>query len=247
MLRMTAQVALRQKLSGPVGAIIVAAGQRTRMSGTDKIFAPVLGKPLIAYSLEAFSAHPLIDEIVLVLSTPVLDLGRELVRRNAYVKVRAVCAGGARRQDSVRNGLAALSPAVRWVVVHDGARPCVTADMLSRGLEATLETGASVASVAVADTIKVVDKSGRVIRTPDRSELWAAQTPQIFSRDVLTRAHVASQADATDDAGMVEALGITVRVFEGSRANIKVTTPEDLLIVEALLRASQARPAKANA
>lgn len=227
---------LRQRLSGPVGAVVVAAGGSQRMGGADKVFAPLLGRPLVAYSLDALEACPLVDEIVLVLSAGNLERGRGLVRDCGWRKARHVCQGGARRQDSVRSGLAALSPDVRWVVIHDGARPCVTSDIVERGLEAALETGAAVAAVPVADTIKVVGPEGHVRETPPRAELYAAQTPQVFLRDLLLRAHQASDADATDDAAVVERLGHRVRVFPGAPSNIKVTTPTDLAVAEALLR-----------
>ena len=209
------------------------------MGGVDKVFAPLLGRPLVAYSLDALEACSLVDEIALILSASNLEQGRGLVRDSGWRKVHHVCQGGARRQDSVRCGLAALSPDVRWVLIHDGARPCVTTDIVERGLEAALETDAAVAAVPVADTIKVVGPDGHVRQTPPRAELHAAQTPQVFLRDLLLRAYQASDADATDDAAVVERFGHRVRVFLGSPANLKVTTPDDLTLAEALLRSRQ--------
>jgi 2-C-methyl-D-erythritol 4-phosphate cytidylyltransferase len=237
MVSMTSVSELRQRLAGRVGAVVVAAGSSRRMGGVDKVFAPLLGRPLVAYSLDALEACSMVDEVVLVLGAGSLEQGRGLVRDCGWRKVRHVCQGGARRQDSVRCGLAALSPDVRWVLIHDGARPCVTADIVERGLEAALETGAAVAAVPVADTIKVVGPDGNVRQTPPRSELYAAQTPQVFRLDLLLRAYQASDADATDDAAVVERFGHRVRVFQGSPANLKVTTPDDLTLAEALLRA----------
>ena len=220
-----------------VGVIIVAAGSSTRMEGVDKTFAPLQGRPLITHTLDRFEECSSVSEIVLVLAAGSLDYGRSLVHDRGYRKVSQVCAGGARRQDSVRAGLYALEPC-RWVMVHDGARPGLDLALLQRGLEAVAASphGAAIAGVPVKDTIKVVDGDGTVTDTPPRETLWAAQTPQIFGYDLLCRAHAQFQGDATDDAMMVEALGCKVGVFPGSYENLKVTTPEDLMVMEAVLR-----------
>ncbi len=207
------------------------------MEGVDKTFASVLGRPLITHTLDRFEEFSSVGEIVLVLAAESLDLGRALVEDGGYRKVSHVCAGGARRQDSVRAGLEALEPC-RWVMVHDGARPGLDLSLLQRGLEAVAGSpdGAAIAGVPVKDTIKVVDGNGVVTDTPSRETLWAAQTPQIFGYDLLRRAHAEFAGDATDDAMMVEALGCQVRMFPGSYENLKVTTPEDLVVMEAVLR-----------
>ena len=220
-----------------VGVVIVAAGSSTRMEGVDKTFAPLLGRPLITHTLDRFEEFPQVAEIVLALAADSLELGRSLVRDRGYRKVSQVCAGGARRQDSVRAGLEALEPC-QWVMVHDGARPGLDSALLLRGLEAAAASpdGAAIAGVPVKDTIKVVDGNGLVADTPPRETLWAAQTPQIFGYDLLCRAHAEFEGDATDDAMMVEALGCLVSMFNGSYENMKVTTPEDLVVMEAVLR-----------
>ena len=220
-----------------VGAIIVAAGSSTRMAGVDKTFAPLLGKPLIAHTIDRFEEFSPVTQIILVLAAGSLDIGRSMVQERGYRKVSHVCAGGARRQDSVRAGLEALEPC-RWVMVHDGARPGLDTALLQRGLAAVSASphGAAIAGVPVKDTIKVVDVDGVVKDTPSRETLWAAQTPQVFGYDLLCRAHAEFEGDATDDAMMVEALGYQVSVFPGSYENLKVTTPEDLAVVEAVLR-----------
>ena len=224
-----------------VGAVIVAAGRSTRMGGVDKTFAPMLGVPLVAHTLDRFESSPSIGQIVLVLAEDSLDQGRKLVQERGYRKVTHVCAGGHRRQDSVRNGLEQLS-ACDWVMVHDGARPCLDEAMLQRGLEAAAAHGSAVAGVPVKDTIKLVTPDQMVSETPDRSLLWAAQTPQVFRYSLLLEAHRAwpnnTAGDATDDAAMVETLGHPVKMFQGSYQNIKVTTAEDLIIAEAFLRAA---------
>jgi len=213
------------------------------MAGVDKTFTLVLGLPLVAYSLEQFEAFPPVSEIVLVLAEQSLGQGRDLVRSREFRKVSHICAGGERRQDSVWNGLQALTPC-DWVIVHDGARPCLDQPLLQRGLEAAKESGAAVAGAPVKDTIKVVSAQEMVTDTPDRDSLWAAQTPQVFRYDLLQEAHCCCSQTVTDDAAMVESLGHPVKMFFGSHQNLKVTTPEDLIIVEALLRERAKGPAQ---
>ena len=218
-----------------VGAVIVAAGRSSRMGGVDKTFAPLLGVPLIAHSVERFEAHSNVGEIVLVLAEESVERGRELATSRGWRKVTQVCAGGERRQDSVCNGLTALSPC-DLVMVHDGARPCLDAATLERGIEAATGHGAAVAGMPVKDTIKRISPELLVEETPERARLWQAQTPQVFRYSLLLEAHRVCQADVTDDAAMVESLGHPVRMFEGSYENIKVTTAGDLVVAEAFLR-----------
>lgn len=225
----------RIRPEGRVGALVVAAGSSRRMGGVDKLFAPLLGRPLIAYSVGCFSAHSWVDEVVLVLAHGSVGRGRRLVQEAGWRRVR-VCAGGPRRQDSVARGLALLSDCT-WVVVHDGARPCLEPELVQQGLEAARETGAAVAAVPVTDTVKRVDPAGLVLETPSREGLWSVQTPQVFRRELLAEAHRQVEETVTDDAAMVERLGRGVRVFLGSYSNLKVTTPTDLALAEAILRA----------
>ena len=222
-----------------VGAIIAAAGRSERMGGSDKLFAVVGGKPLLAHTLSAFDACRGVDRVVLVLSPESMERGRGLVAEAGFGKV-TVCQGGERRQDSVRNGLEALA-SCQWVVVHDGARPLVTAALIEQGLEAAKKTGAAIAALPIGDTVKEVDPPDLIARTLSRGRLWAAQTPQVFRCDILRQAHQQAQGEATDDAALVEMLGYQVRVFEGAPRNIKVTTAADLAVVEALLAQSRVR------
>ena len=224
----------RQHSNAAVGAVVVAAGRSTRMKGVDKVFTPILGIPLLAYSLDQLESFPSVAEVVLVLSPESLDQGQELLRHRGYQKVSRVCAGGERRQDSVRRGLEQLANC-RWVIVHDGARPCLDQGILQRGLTAVEECGAAVAGVPVKDTIKVVSPQGRITDTPDRDRLWAAQTPQLFEYALLWDAHQRCTQPVTDDAAMVESLGHPVKMFLGSYENLKVTTPEDLAVAESYL------------
>jgi len=221
-----------------VGVIVAAAGRSERMGGRDKLFAVVGGRPLLAHSLSAFDACRSVDRVVLVLSPENMERGRELVAEAGFSKVAAVCQGGERRQDSVRNGLDALA-SCQWVVVHDGARPLVTAELIERGLEVAKETGAAIAALPIVDTVKEVEPPDLIGRTLSRGRLWAAQTPQVFRYDILREAYQRAQGEATDDAALVEKLGHQVKVFEGSPRNIKVTTAADLALVEALLAQSR--------
>ena len=223
-----------QRAREPVGAIVAAAGESRRMDGVDKQFVDIGGRPLLWHCLDALSRCEAVAEVALVLSERNLEAARQMVAANGWGKVRAVTTGGLRRQDSVRRGLETLSPC-DWVIVHDGARPFLEAAMVARGLGAAKETGAAVAAVPVKDTIKVADEDLNVLETPPRDSLWAVQTPQVFRRDVLAEAHRRVDHDVTDDAAMVERIGVTVKLFHGSYTNLKVTTPDDVTVAEALL------------
>ena len=222
------------------GAIVVAAGASTRMDGVDKTFASLGGVPLIARTVAAFESCADIGAIVLVVAERNLEAAAETARAHGWTKVVEVCSGGLRRQDSVARGLRAL-PDCEWVVVHDGARPLVEPPLVSRGLEAAGATGCAVAAVPSKDAVKVVGAEGSVESTLDRSGVWLVQTPQVFRRELLERAHREVSEDVTDDASMVERLGLPVRVFMGSPSNLKVTTPEDLLLAEALLGSAKGK------
>ena len=219
---------------GLLGVVVVAAGRSARMGGADKTFVDVLGTPLIAHTLRRIAASEVVDRIVLVVSPGAVHDGETIVQDLGIPKIAAVCAGGARRQDSVFAGLVAMGDR-RWVAIHDGARPCVTPDILGRALREVRESGAAIAAVPVKDTIKVVGDDQVISATPDRATLWAAQTPQAFDYQTLVDAHRAADVEYTDDAAMVEAAGHRVTVFWGEYENLKVTTPEDLDMVSLLL------------
>ena len=219
---------------GLLGVVVVAAGRSVRMGGADKTFVDMLGAPLIAHTLRRVAASDAVDRIVLVVAADMVADGEAIVQDLGIPKIAAVCAGGSRRQDSVLAGLVAMGDR-RWVAIHDGARPCVTPEIMGRALREVRGAGAAIAAVPVKDTIKVVDDEQVISATPDRATLWAAQTPQAFDYQTLLDAHRAADVEYTDDAAMVEAAGHRVTVFRGDYDNLKVTTPEDLDMVSLIL------------
>jgi 2-C-methyl-D-erythritol 4-phosphate cytidylyltransferase len=235
-----------KKVNGKVSALIVAAGTSTRMGGIDKVFAPLNGEPLLAKVITVFQDCNFIDEIVLVLAKKSLERGRTLVKERGWSKVVAICSGGQRRQDSVKEGLRRLVDC-DWVIIHDGARPCVSTDLIERGLAAAQKTGAAIAGVPVKDTIKIVSRRGFVQETPARQCLWAAQTPQVFRYDLIAEAYRQANDEVTDDAALVEKLGHRVEVYMGSYHNIKITTPEDLAVAGVLLQNQGTQPTTTEA
>jgi len=208
--------------------VIVAAGASQRMVGINKLFASLRGKPILAWSVDTCHRCDLVQQIVLVLNGNDLGRGRKLRKQRDWVKV-TVCPGGARRQDSVKEGLGQLKDC-DWVMIHDGARPFLTLDLIGDGLKMVGETGAAVAAVPVKDTIKLTDSRNLIKETPKRERLWAAQTPQIFSFDIITRAYEKLTTEVTDDSTAVERLGYKVMLYMGDYENIKVTTPQDLAL-----------------
>lgn len=205
------------------------------MGGLDKLFASLDNVPLLAHSVMAFNESPLVHAIVIAASTDNLGDVRRLVRNLGLEKVESVVEGGARRQDSVLKALRGLDGS-DIALVHDGARPFVDESMIERAISAASESAAAIAAVPVKDTIKVTNPDMTVSDTPPRDSLWAAQTPQAFAYNLILEAHSLVDYDVTDDAAMIEAMGHPVYLFMGSYDNIKVTTPEDLHIAEAILR-----------
>jgi len=204
------------------------------MGGIDKLFVEIGGRPLLHHTLAAFEACEAINHIMLVLSLDAAPAALELLKTGRFEKVDGTCVGGATRQDSVRAGLTALR-ACEWVVVHDAARPLVTTRLIEDGIAAAQETGAATAGLPVTDTLKEVGSDETVLWTVARDSLWAVQTPQVFRYELLARAHDQDDLEASDDAGLVEQIGGRVRIYRGSATNIKVTTAEDLAVVEAFL------------
>lgn len=219
------------------GVVVAAAGASLRMQGSDKLWVAVAGRPVLAWTLAALERVPGLSEIVLVVAPERIAAAEALRRTEGWRTVRAIVAGGARRRDSVRRGLDALSPECAWVVVHDGARPLLTPDLVLAGLAAARQTGAATAGEPVKETIKYV-REGLIVESLPRAQIARTQTPQVFSRSVLLAAHEAAahqDFDAPDDAALVSAAGYPLIVFHGSHENLKITAPDDLPVVESLL------------
>jgi 2-C-methyl-D-erythritol 4-phosphate cytidylyltransferase len=218
-------------------AILVAAGVGKRLGKKgDKVFQKVAGKPLLFYSLHALQESRDVSRVVVVVQRVSVRRTKALVRRFGFKKVEAIVSGGRRRQDSVRNGLR-FAGSADYVLVHDGARPFLSKDLISRTVDACVRTGAAVAALPVSDTVKKV-VGNRVVRTVSRKGLWLAQTPQVFRRRLLEQAFERRTArlPATDDSAMVEKPGRRIAMVEGDSFNIKITYRADLLLAEALLR-----------
>lgn len=222
-------------------AIVLAAGKGSRMkSDVHKQFMLLGGKPVLYYSLRCFQASSLIDEIILVTSEDMIDYCRnEIVDRYSFNKVKKIVSGGKERYDSVYAGLQACS-SPGLVCVHDSARPFITEEILKRGIETAESTGACIVGVPAKDTMKLADDNNDVEQTVPREKIWIVQTPQIFSYSLLRNAYEAARAKGmagiTDDAMVIEReTDCKVRFALGSYRNIKITTPEDLVIGEAFL------------
>lgn len=237
-------------MADELAAIIVAAGRSQRMGGIDKQLRTIAGVPVLARTVTAFEECPEVGAIVLVLNPDNMAAAVEMGNAFGWKKVQSMVAGGERRQDSVRMGLNSVNDLTRrgftftFVAIHDGARPLLTPGLISRGLEAAREVGAAIAALPASETIKMVDATGTVTGTPERSNLWIAQTPQVFRIDLLMGAYQALEQSgedthATDCARLLELAGRPVKVYQGERANIKITQPEDLAIAEALARMLQ--------
>ncbi len=219
-------------------AIIVAAGKGTRFnSGRPKQFLEILGKPVIIHTLERFERCGAIDEIILVLSAEEINDFTVTAESEGITKLKKIVVGGASRAESVRNGFDALDSGCEVVAVHDGARPLVTSDEITRTVEKAAEVGAACLVAPLTDTIKTID--GELITgTVDRTKLRRALTPQAFHYDILRRALAESVLDdgVTDECSLVEKLGIEIAFVEGDPRNIKITTPDDLVFVGSIIK-----------
>lgn len=219
------------------GCIVSAAGQGERLgSGIPKALVPIAGTPMLLHALRTVAAHPAIRSIAVVAPPGHLDQVRQMTATIDTEIPLVIVAGGAQRSDSVRAGLAALPAGSTGVLVHDAARPFAPYDVFDRVItQVSVDVPAVIPGLPVVDTIKQVDESDTVLATPARANLRAIQTPQGFTRDVLSRALAQPDADATDDAALVERLGLPVQVVAGHPSAFKITTPTDLLIAEDLV------------
>lgn len=228
-------------------AIILAAGKGSRMhADIPKQYMTVNGKPLIYYALQTFE-NSFIDEIILVVSPgDSAYCSKEIVDKYGFHKVTHIVEGGNQRYHSVYKGLHAAAPETEYIFIHDGARPCVSDDIIQRAYEEVIEYQACVTGMPVKDTIKIADEEGFAAQTPDRKRLWMIQTPQVFQYTMIREMYdrlILQETDLlrkginiTDDAMVVETFSdIRIRLVEGSYSNIKVTTPEDITLAEIFL------------
>jgi 2-C-methyl-D-erythritol 4-phosphate cytidylyltransferase len=218
-----------------IAVVIPAGGAGRRMGGVFKPFLELDGVPLLQRSMRPFLERVDVEWIIVALPSELAATPPAWLLGDARV---SVVAGGAERTDSVRSALAAVPTAAEIVLVHDAARPLVSTDIIARCITAARDGRSVIAAIPVVDTLKEVDEGGRIVSTPDRRRMWAAQTPQAFPAAVLRAAHQRAAADGvstTDDAALVARYGATVVVVEGSTDNLKVTTPADLAVAEALL------------
>lgn len=220
-------------------AIIAAAGKSERMGGANKQFLPLLGVPVLARTLLAFERSPHIEKIIVVIEkSETKRFEDSILAKYGVTKILETVDGGKERQDSVLNGLRSLPGETTRVLIHDGARPLVTPELISRLIEALPNWQGVVAAVPLKDTIKRVDSEQGIIETIERTDLWAAQTPQVFLPKTLMEAHQRARMDGfygTDDSVLLERLGYKVKVVMGSYENVKITTPDDLPVAEAIL------------
>lgn len=227
--------------------MVVAGGSGLRMGGpVRKQYRTLAGRPILAHTLAAVAACPEIEEIVLVAPAEDQEMCRTTVVAPLEISTPVkIVSGGAERQMSVANGLEAISAGIDLVAIHDGVRPFVRPEEFSAILAAAQEHGAAILAVPAADTLKRADNQGRVRETLDRADIWMALTPQAFRLDLLKKSHAAAHRDhvlGTDDAALVERLDQPVHLVPGSRTNLKITTPEDLILAQALLTSAEEPP-----
>jgi 2-C-methyl-D-erythritol 4-phosphate cytidylyltransferase len=228
-----------------VTAIIPAAGEGSRFRGAvRKQFIVLDGLPILSHTLRALTASNALAAAIIVVPPGEESFGREALSLAGVELATEVVSGGRERQDSVYNGLLRANPDTDLVLIHDGVRPFVSPGVVLATIEAAKECGAAVAAVPVTDTIKRVDADGFVIGTPAREQLWAAQTPQVFRYSLLMQAHQSVRKRgilATDDAALLEHLGVRVKVVRGSYENLKITSEDDLPLAGLILRRQRAR------
>ena len=221
---------------GFVSAVIVAAGSSRRMGGINKLLLEMKGKTVLCRSVEAFEKNADINEIIVAAREEDIEEYKALLA--VYKKVKCIVPGGETRQKSVASAIAACSDECDMLAIHDGARPLVTQDIISRTVDAAFEYGGAACGVKVKDTIKVTDENSLITDTPDRATLWAVHTPQCFDKKLYVSCveSLGEKAkDMTDDCRLVEICGGKVKMIEGSYSNIKITTVEDIPMAESLL------------
>jgi 2-C-methyl-D-erythritol 4-phosphate cytidylyltransferase len=228
-----------QQEKNRVSVIIAAAGSGSRMNmDRSKQYIEINGIPVLSRTIQAFEDCGAVDEIILVVNRDDISYCRQnIVDAYRFKKVKAVVPGGAVRQESVLNGLRQAEGTCDVVLIHDGARPFINSESIVNCIKAADEFGSACTAVRVKDTVKSADEGGMVRQTLDRRELWSVQTPQAFKYDIIMKAHESAQRDGfcgTDDAVLVERLGYSLKIVEGSYYNIKITTREDLVFAKAI-------------
>lgn len=230
---------VKEKVHPHCAAIVPAAGKSARMGGEDKMFSQLCGVPVLARTLTALDQAVLVDEIVVAVQPEKLEEVAALVSRAGIRKPIQVVEGGANRAESVLLAALEAGEDTEYLAIHDGARPLILPEQVDEMIRLGQRTYAVAPALPVTDTVKVADLSGLVLSTPDRSTLFAVQTPQVFQASILKAAlqsAIDAEAPITDDCSAVERLGKEVYLTPGWRENIKITTPEDLAIAEAFLR-----------
>lgn len=225
-------------------AIIVAAGNSRRM-GFDKVLHPLAGKPVLAHSILAFERTAEIDEIVVVARPDLTSSLKDLIREECISKVAAIVPGGTERHLSVWSGLQALDSSSQYVAIHDGARPLITPDVIRACLKLAQKTGAACCASPIADTVKRVSEEQQVTGSVDRTGLWAMQTPQIFSRELICKAYsavISKHELVTDEVSAVQQLGHKVSLLRNDDWNFKITFPNDLQMAEHVLAVRERNP-----
>jgi len=224
-----------------VTAVIPTAGSGMRMGLKEaKQYLEIGGKPLLVHTLRTFQECHLVDSIIVVVPEKDVDYCiHQMVPRYQLSKVYKVIGGGERRQDSVRNGIEAVADSCKWVLIHDGVRPFVSIELIEKVIKAARRYRAVITGLPVTETIKRADSKANVLKTIERNALWHIQTPQIFTREDIHLAHQEALkrgwTEATDDASLVEKMGISAKIIEGEERNIKITTPHDLQVARFLL------------
>ena len=232
---------LVRKLKGKppfCSVVIAAAGSSERMCGEDKLFVDIAGTPALAHTLAAFQSIGLVSEIIVVARAEKFEHIGELCRQHGIEKATKVMAGGRTRLESVMNGVLAVSKKARIIAIHDGARPCVDSGVIERAISSASKHHAVAPAVPVSSTLRKAE-NGTVLETVDRDGLFEIQTPQVFTAEIIKAAltnAINKSAEVTDDCMAAELIGVKVRITEGSRSNIKLTTCEDIAIAEAILK-----------
>ncbi|MBS4536855.1 2-C-methyl-D-erythritol 4-phosphate cytidylyltransferase [Clostridium sp. D2Q-11] len=224
-----------------VSIVIPAAGMGKRMNkDINKQYIELKGKAILAWTIERFDNNKYVDEIIIVAKEDEIDFCKEnIIKKYKFKKVKDVVAGGNERRDSVFNGLKKVSENTGIVLIHDGARPFVTDEIINDAIKEALQNNAIVVGVPVKDTIKKVKEDNTIVSTPNRKGLWAVQTPQGFSYELILNCYnrgIEEDIEVTDDSMLVEYYGHSVKMIIGSYKNIKITTPEDVIIGEAFIK-----------